>query len=451
MEYLRQLPFLMNIKLKLSGNPEQDFKLRLFYKLNSAVLIVVLVILFFQLVGKDWLGASIGLAVATLIGFGLWLLISGKFVEGVFYLVGMYTILMFILVMLHGITLGGEFIFIAIAILSSVFFERMRHYYLTVGAIVLAYFITRFYFFVGEPKLADHVSGWTYHLLFLLSAAVGSWITIQFGEENRKHLRQVGELIKNLKLKNQELERNQKMILEANQQLEQINGELENFAHVISHDLKEPLRNIISFSGLTLSRMDKQASKEQLEYLEFINKNAKQLHAVVTSLKSFFEAEREGLPPLEVPLGDLLSSVVESLNNFLEERNAEVIYGALPSVQANYGQLFIVFKNLLENSVKYNRAESPQVEISYKESGNCHLFSVRDNGIGIEPAFQERIFEMFKRLHSRAEFEGTGLGLPICKKIIKQRGGEIWLEESSPQGSTFCFTIPKSKVIGRKS
>lgn len=237
-----------------------------------------------------------------------------------------------------------------------------------------------------------------------------------------------------------------KALQDANEQLKASNIELERFAYVASHDLKEPLRNISSFSGLLERKLKKQKEELQVfEYLNFIKSNVLQMNNLIVDILEFSRVGNISSEQLkETSFDEIINKVKQSMDADLKKQNASVNspestikLTTIPS------QIFLVFKNLISNGIKYNKNDSKTINIDYVEQERFHKFSVEDNGIGIDSQYQEYVFEMFKRLHNRQEYQGSGLGLSICKKIINNLGGDIWVENSE-LGSKFHFTIPKN-------
>ncbi|NRB50267.1 MAG: tetratricopeptide repeat protein [Saprospiraceae bacterium] len=243
----------------------------------------------------------------------------------------------------------------------------------------------------------------------------------------------------------QQVTQQTKALQDTNDHLKASNIELERFAYIASHDLKEPLRNIASFAGLIERKIGNPKDRPQVrEYLDFIKRNARQMNHLIRDVLEYSRVESGRKDePAEINLRALIEQVQQSILTDLQEKNVKinlplgsVRFFAIPS------QLFLVFKNLIGNGIKYNTKTEKVIEVTYQDLDIHHQFCVRDNGIGIDPQYQDQIFEMFKRLHSRQEYQGTGLGLAICKKIVKNAGGEIWYE-SSEAGSQFYFTIAK--------
>ena len=233
----------------------------------------------------------------------------------------------------------------------------------------------------------------------------------------------------------------------ANKSLQTLNVELSEFNNILSHDLKEPLRNIVGFSQMAkreLSMLNGIPKERLVEYLDYINMGGKQLDTLIRDVSNFQSIEDVSTSELQlVDVNLVVTSVMESVKCLLEEKDAAVEYDDLPSVYSNETLLFLVFKNLIENGVKFNSSKSPSVRIQYEQANGFHIFHLKDNGIGIAPEFHDRVFGMFKRLHDRGTYEGSGLGLNIVAKIVRKLGGSIVIVESDVnKGSVFKMRLP---------
>jgi signal transduction histidine kinase len=224
--------------------------------------------------------------------------------------------------------------------------------------------------------------------------------------------------------------------------LEASNFELKQFAHAASHDMKEPLRMISNYSQLLEKSMNAHLSSDQREYLGYLNQGAKRLMSVLNNL-----VEWSNINPTsnkeEVNTGLLLAEIRTELNLDSKEMNAVLHYDHMPVIHAGRIAMKHIFTNLVDNAIKYNLNSVPEIEIAYKEDGKFHHFAIDDNGIGISEEYRQKVFIIFQRLHARDEFGGAGIGLTICKKIIDNLNGKIWIEDSHLGGTRVCFTIPK--------
>jgi len=255
--------------------------------------------------------------------------------------------------------------------------------------------------------------------------------------------------VKYNQLLEEQVEERTKHINEANERLVKANQELERFAYITSHDLKEPLRNISGFSSLIQRELKKGKLNEVDNYLNFIIKNTGQMNTLIDDVMAFSKIgnKKEGYKMIR--FSKMMSRVENNLATKIKETNTQIVYAsaALSDLEKNIYvpvPLAIVFKNLVENGIKYNESEIPQIKIDYKEAADSMTFSITDNGIGIDKKYHDTIFEMFKRLHNRNKYDGSGIGLAICSKTIENIGGDLKLFSEPGKGSTFEFCIPKN-------
>jgi light-regulated signal transduction histidine kinase (bacteriophytochrome) len=227
-------------------------------------------------------------------------------------------------------------------------------------------------------------------------------------------------------------------------ELERSNRELEQFAYAASHDLQEPMRMMKGFSDLLQRRFKSQVSDPKiLEFLGFISEGADRMQALISDLLTYSRVTTRGTEFKTVDLEKVLEKVIRNIQFSMEENHAEILNGRLPVVKADETQMGQLFQNLLSNAIKFRGEKDPQIKIGYTERESEWEVSVKDNGIGIDPQFRERIFVIFQRLHERETYPGTGIGLALCKKIIERHGGRIWVESEPGKGANFYFTIPK--------
>ncbi|MBI3668840.1 MAG: GHKL domain-containing protein [Acidobacteria bacterium] len=227
-----------------------------------------------------------------------------------------------------------------------------------------------------------------------------------------------------------------------NRQLEGANRELEAFTYSASHDLQEPLRMVASYTQLLANRYKGKLGPEADDFIGYAVDGAVRMQALIGDLLAYSRAAQhpESFKPTDCEA--VFNRTLTGLKVAVQETGAQVTCDPLPSVMGVEAQLVQLLQNLISNAIKFRSAQAPQIHVSAQRNGTEWFFSVRDNGIGILPEHAERVFVIFQRLHSKAEYPGTGIGLAICKKIVERHGGRIWVESQPGNGATFCFTIP---------
>jgi light-regulated signal transduction histidine kinase (bacteriophytochrome) len=227
-------------------------------------------------------------------------------------------------------------------------------------------------------------------------------------------------------------------------ELKRSNDELQQFAYVASHDLQEPLRMVASYTQLLASRYQGRLDSDADDFIAFAVDGCNRMQRLIQDLLAYSRAGASGKALREISGDDALNGALANLRVTIEQSGAVVTHDPLPALRTDDTQLAQVFQNLVGNAIKYRSAEVPHIHVSAtKNNGHEWRFSVRDNGLGIDPQYFERIFVLFQRLHRREEFEGTGIGLAVCKKILDRLGGRIWVESQPGMGSTFYFALPQ--------
>ncbi len=225
--------------------------------------------------------------------------------------------------------------------------------------------------------------------------------------------------------------------------LERSNKELEQFAYVASHDLQEPLRMVASYTQLLAERYEGQLDDKAKKYIDYAVDGAVRMQRLINDLLTYSRIGTRGNPLEPTDAHSALGEAIKNLAATIEENRAIITNDELPTVRADASQLLQVFQNLIANAIKFRRKDIPRVHVSAQDHGHEWVFSVRDNGIGIDPQYADRVFLIFQRLHTRQEYPGTGIGLAVCKRILERHGGRIWFESEPGKGSTFFFAIPK--------
>jgi light-regulated signal transduction histidine kinase (bacteriophytochrome) len=260
-----------------------------------------------------------------------------------------------------------------------------------------------------------------------------------------------------------ELALTNKKLEEQAEELKRSNNDLEQFAAIISHDLKAPVRNVSSFMTLLIRRYGGALEPDALNFIELSKNSTDRMARQIDDLLAYSKLGRDLPATGIVDVNILIETIRVELGEKIRDKNAAIIVDRHLPILRNVHSSMVhhILQNLIANGVKFNTNERPEVRINCIEAIDKYVFCIRDNGIGIDGAFQDKLFQMFKRLHTDSEFEGTGIGLAVCKKIVEYYGGIIWLESKKGEGTCFYFSLPKtnvgysqvfsSKYIARKS
>ncbi|HEY3456079.1 MAG TPA: PAS domain S-box protein [Bryobacteraceae bacterium] len=237
--------------------------------------------------------------------------------------------------------------------------------------------------------------------------------------------------------------RQEKALRDANEALKRANADLEHFAYSAAHDLQEPLRMVSLYSELLQQRFGGKLGPKGDEYIRFTVQGAARMENLLRDLRIYTQASTaEYKDGEEADASEVLNRALGNLEVAVKESGASIVSAALPIVPMHEFQLEQIFQNLIGNAIRYRSGSPPRIHVSTRLQDNEWVFSVQDNGIGIDPKFKEQIFGIFKRLHNASEYPGTGMGLAICQRIIERAGGRIWVQSEIGRGSTFSFTIP---------
>lgn len=294
----------------------------------------------------------------------------------------------------------------------------------------------------GSAFLPAHVDPFGLGVLLFISFLVSSVA------QNRRRvegvLRTANEQLEaRVQERTAELEKANSALREANENLRRANSDLQQFAFSASHDLQEPLRTVTIYSQLLERRYSAAFDATGLTFLGYLTSAAKRMATLVQDLLAYTRTGEEGMTGKEIAdAGEALAYALGGLSASIEENGAEVAHNVLPAVRMRSVHLQQIFQNLVGNAIKYRSSEPPRIYVSCQQQGDCWIFSVEDNGIGIDPAYKERIFGIFKRLHTAEQYSGTGIGLAICKRIVERYGGRIWVESEIGRGATFFFAVP---------
>lgn len=231
-------------------------------------------------------------------------------------------------------------------------------------------------------------------------------------------------------------------LAEINEKLERSNKELQQFAYIASHDLQEPLRMVSSYLGLLEKRYKDRLDDNARDFIGYAVDGAKRMSSFIKDLLTYSRVTSQAREHVPTDMNEIISDVQRDLQVLIREKKASVEASELPEVMADPVQMHQLLQNLIGNAIKFHGERTPEIAVNAKPAHNGYVFSVRDNGIGIEAQYFDRIFQVFQRLHDREKYEGTGIGLAICRKIVERHGGRLWVESEIGKGTTFFFTIP---------
>jgi signal transduction histidine kinase len=262
----------------------------------------------------------------------------------------------------------------------------------------------------------------------------------------RQRTGELREANANLSVDLDERRRAEQMLARYAEELERSNAELEQFAYVASHDLQEPLRMVASFTQLLGRRYRGKLDQDADEFIGYAVDGANRMQHLINDLLAYSRVGIRSKPLVPTDCNAVFKQARDNLAKAVEETSTVIYQDPLPMVLGDEVQLLQVFQNLIANAIKFRGAEPPQIQVTADRQESERVFAIRDNGIGIAPEHQGRIFSIFQRLHQRSEYPGTGIGLAICKKIVERHGGRIWVESQPDKGSTFYFSIPEAEL-----
>jgi len=265
----------------------------------------------------------------------------------------------------------------------------------------------------------------------------------EFTEEELSFMKAVTDLVATA----MERKRTQAVLQLTAEEAKRSNRDLEQFAYIASHDLQEPLRAVGGYVKLLLHRFPQNMDPKAVQYINGAAEGADRMERLITDLLAFSRVGTHGGAFSTASLDAILHEALRNLRSSIQSAQAKVTSDALPTLVVDATQMMLIFQNLIGNAIKFRSERPPEVHVSVQKEPGRWVFSVRDNGIGIEPQYYERIFQIFQRLHTRRHYPGTGIGLAICKKMVERHDGAIWVQSRPGQGSTFYFSLPDTSAI----
>lgn len=336
------------------------------------------------------------------------------------------------LIAVHVFILGGNFgeanIFLAMGFSSFILFEGQRRWQITaVVYISLLFIITKLYVINYQIGSDIKINPYDEIVTFPMMLIILGLIILIYQSELKKYEAQKSKFIKDLKSKNLELE---------------------EFTYIASHDLKTPLRTVSSYLDLSKIHLQKQNLAEATRSLDAAKKGTVQMYALINDILEYKRiTQDEGSVEESIDLNELIEIVKEKIGPAFQQKNTLIQYESLPTISANQNEILALFQNLIENGLKYNESEQAKISITHQVTSQHLKITFEDNGIGIEEVHYEKIFKFFNRLHRPEDYEGSGIGLGLCKKIVQKYEGNIYVQSEIGNGTTFTIHFPKTLLL----
>ncbi len=292
-----------------------------------------------------------------------------------------------------------------------------------------------------------HQTQWVLIFFCLGLTLLAGFVFFRFESQRSRYLQQLLLTGERLAAEAEDHRRTARELARRTEEMERSNKDLQQFAYVASHDLQEPLRMVSSYVQLLQRRYQGRLDGDADDFIGFAVDGATRMQHMIQDLLAYSRVNTHGHPLSSTDVGEVLNQVVTNLRLAIDESGARITHESMPVIEGDATQLVQLFQNLIANAIKFRGALAPQIHVCAERETARWVFSVRDNGIGIDPEFADRIFTIFQRLHTRQDYPGTGIGLAICKRIVERHGGSIWVKSAPGEGSTFYFTLPAGDSI----
>ncbi len=361
---------------------------------------------------------TIGLCIIVVILFLLFLNYKKKFQIVLNIVNGIIPLGLVYLGILYGEKIGIQYNLIIFVTIALFFYRETVTKILFIFYDLSIYFFLRYYWKNFDSPLADDLTYFEQDISYVSSIAIIIFLLFFSLKENQ--------------LLFESLEKN-------NDELKRANEGLERFAYIASHDLKTPLRTIIGYTQLIEKDFKKDNTQNFNLYFEEIKKGSLQMNDLIKSTLEYSRLNSSEIDKYPIDLNSIINNIK---NGYINNDKVFITNNHLPTILGGENQLLSLFQNLIENGVKYNKNTEKRIQVNSKKSGNKHLIEVKDNGIGIDKKYHDQIFTMFKRLHTKQQYDGTGLGLAICEKVVAKMNGKIWIESKIGVGTTFFIELP---------
>lgn len=432
--------------LSLGINPytsqEEGLKIRLFNQINLAILVAGIISIILNVILKQYALIPIGILIVSALGTPLFLSYRQRFMLARQLLLFLFGLAVLITAYMGGTLVQTYFIlFLGILFTIIIFTDRLNQRIFFIYFSILIFVC--FWLSIKKAPIIDipHPEMITFGLIVI--STIGLFVILS---SYREMLVNQSNIIQSYQKSLEDVvhERTERLE-ESLKELKQSNQDLEEFAYAASHDLQEPLRMIRNFSQLIERKLASQFDDDTRTYMSFIQDSVLRLSDLIKGLLAFSRVGRKEVQLFPTNIQNLIQDKLQDFRQLIEEKNAQIEFSSLPeTLTCEPQQLGLLFTNLIHNGLKFNESEKPIIKISAVEEKNHWRFEIADNGIGIQQNYQKQVFEIFRRLHLRDKYEGTGIGLALCRKIAERHGGEIWMSSEPGQGTSMFFRVSKS-------
>lgn len=430
MTWYQYIQILYNRFTKIGITDDLGFSEKLRIELSNQFIIIALPIAFlhltYNILGPNSL-QEYALTFLWVVILSIPLLLNHfqKYLFARIYLIAVPLLVVSAIFILFGWSLRLDFMYPMFILVSCYIFSRMASV-VAIVSVILSYCFVNLHLSYSPPPLESQIVADSTYIYFAFATLTTIGLTAKV-------------ILKNSAFSN--------ITVAQNKTLEEQNRELERFAYISSHDLKSPLSNIIGFSDLMEEELQETDSPEIKEYLSYIQTSSKQMYYLIEDILELSKIQNDNSKiRTKVDLNKIVEKAKYALTQEIQQKNAQVIYQKLPLFHCNKMEFSLLFQNLIQNGIKYNETPAPKIEIWAEQQKDTLQIFFKDNGIGIPAQYQEEIFEYFKRLHSSNSYQGTGIGLGLCKKIVQNYQGAIDVESTPKQGSIFILQFPATQV-----
>lgn len=422
--------FLLSVGVHEGFAQNYNSKVRLYNKMNTLVCLAMIPIMIFDLMRGYYPGFVIASTFFVTTAGSFWLMHKGKFFLVAWGSICIVTVGIIFLILFYGREIGGELTFIGIGLSCIVIFDSWKSRLILLVYVYCAYIISELLLYYVAPFTPGARIFPIYLVIFGTNFLMAVTMMVYFTQQGERSEQEVDDLMEDLENRNDELEK--------------ANYDLAQFAYAASHHFKSPLKNISNLLGLLEKKLPKETLEKHGNYLELILTDSKHLYNLVEDILTYSTLDASTFERYsQVDISKVLQRVTNNLSDELNARHVKLVVKEPPAIYASETHIELMLQILIQNGFHYNTSEIPSIDISGTEAEDGSVtLSISDNGIGIPVEYQNQVFDMFERLHSHSEYQGSGIGLTVCRRIMEGYGGHILLDSSRGNGSTFRLVFP---------